>query len=414
MNNKVVGVAFETNLGSQNIGYCIPIRVVMHFLNDIEKHGIYTNFPKLGFRWQKIENPSLKKYLKMVDDDYNPNQSESDDDEDDENEDPEQEMKDNVSKEKKEKKKKMKPMNGILINSVYPLTDCNNKLKENDVLLEIEGTEIGEDGTIKYPFPSDGVSRINYTYITSNKFCEDMVNLKILRDGKIMNIQVMVDVIDYLVPIVLYDRPVTYYIFGGFVFLPLSRPYLRSEYGSKWSSKCAVKLKDLYFNGYKEEKDEEVVILSRVLASDINVGFHKFTNCVLEKVNGVKVKNIKQLINEIETCIKNKTSKFIHFLFEQNVSMVLEINIAIDGMKKIMDEHKIKYDRSPNLRQGGNGKNGKIPSNKLLVKKSKAIKRNKKNNDNVVASNKNGIGLNNKAMILIDEITEIFEENEDY
>ena len=84
MNNKVVGVAFETHLNSQNIGYCIPIRVVMHFLNDIEQHGKYTNFPKLGFRWQKIENPSLKKYLKMVPDDYNPNHSESEDDDEEE------------------------------------------------------------------------------------------------------------------------------------------------------------------------------------------------------------------------------------------------------------------------------------------------------------------------------------------
>ena len=179
MNNKVVGVAFETHLNSQNIGYCIPIRVVMHFLNDIEQHSKYTNFPKLGFRWQKIENPSLKKYLKMVPDDYNPNHSDSDDDDE-------------------EKKDKKDEKNGILINSVYPLTDCNGKLKVNDVLLEIDGVDIGEDGTIKYPFPSDGVSRINYTYITSNKFCGDEAELTILRDGKMMKIKVIVDIIDYL------------------------------------------------------------------------------------------------------------------------------------------------------------------------------------------------------------------------
>merc|ERR1712154_271149 len=109
--------------------------------------------------------------------------------------------------------------------------------------------------------------------------------------------------------------------------------------------------KDLYFNGYKEEKEEEIVILSRVLASDLNVGFHKFTNCVLEKVNDIKIKNIKQLINIIENAEKNE--KFIHFLFEHNVTMVLEIDIAIKGMSKIMKDHKIKFDRSPNLRNDG-------------------------------------------------------------
>jgi len=237
-------------------------------------------------------------------------------------------------------------MNGVLINMCYPMTDCKAILEENDVVLELDGVEMGEDGTIAYPFPEDGVSRINYTYITTNKFCGDAVDLKILRGGEVRNVKVTLNIIDYLVPIVLYDRPVTYYIFGGFVFLPLSRPYLRSEYGSKWSSKCPVKLKDLYFNGYKQEKDEEVVILSRVLASDLNVGFHKFTNCVLEKANGVEVKNVRHLIALVE----ESDSKFVTFTFSHNVTMVLERDIAVEGMPSIMAEHKIKFDRSENIR----------------------------------------------------------------
>ncbi len=221
----------------------------------------------------------------------------------------------------------------------------------------------------------------------------------------------------YLVPIVLYDRPVTYYIFGGFVFLPLSRPYLRSEYGSKWSSKCAVRLKDLYFNGYKEQKDEEVVILSRVLASDINVGFHKFTNCVLEKVNGKEIKNVKQLINVIESCNKNKSSKFIHFLFEHNVTMVLEIDEAINGMSKIMVEHKIKFDRSPNLRIDANVTEYDTNSPKLNATKRRHPKGKKKVDNNIKKNvvnqkeeKKDILKKNNEAMKLIDEITKIFED----
>merc|ERR1712087_654180 len=99
-----------------------------------------------------------------------------------------------------------------------------------------------------------------------------------------------------------------------------------------------------------KEKGEEVVILSRVLASDLNVGFHKFSNCVLDKVNGQKVKNIVHLIEVIESAANDETSKFVHFCFEHNVTMVLEIDLAIKGLAKIMKEHKIKFDRSPNLR----------------------------------------------------------------
>merc|ERR1719471_2377767 len=90
MADKVVGVAFMGYTKMQNIGYCIPVRVVLHFLRDIEEHGSYTNFPKLGFKWQKIENPSLKKYLKMTnqksDDDDKDNKSADDDDDDSEEE----------------------------------------------------------------------------------------------------------------------------------------------------------------------------------------------------------------------------------------------------------------------------------------------------------------------------------------
>ena len=310
----------------------------------------------------------------MVDNDYNPNKS--DDDDEEEEEDKEDEFK-----------------NGILINSTYPLTDCAKKFKENDVLLEIDGVRIGEDGTIKYPFPEDGVSRINYTYITSNKFCGDMVNCKVLREGSVQNIEVMVDVIDYLVPIVLYNRPVTYYVFGGFVFLPLSRPYLRAEYGSKWSSKCAVTLKDLYFNGYKKEKGEEVVILSRVLASDLNVGFHKFSNCVLNKVNDVEVKNIKHLIDVIETAVNDGVSRFIHFSFEHNVTMVLEIDLAIKGLAKIMKEHKIKYDRSPNLREDDDN----VQMSERKIKKKRRIEEKK-------------VFGSDKTVKIIDDLTDLFDK----
>ena len=107
---------------------------------------------------------------------------------------------------------------------------------------------------------SDGVSRINYTYITSNKFCGDMAELKILREGKEMEVKVTVDIIDYLgmsylqefshnfclvqlyfifflcfcvylftysVPIVLYDRPVTYYIFEICIFTVITTVFTK-------------------------------------------------------------------------------------------------------------------------------------------------------------------------------------------
>merc|ERR1719334_2014279 len=336
MGDKVVGVAFMGYTKMQNIGYCIPVRVVLHFLRDIEQNGSYTNFPKLGFKWQKIENPSLKKYLKMLPN----NEPESDVDKsaDDEHK--------GDNDESNEEEKDAEGLDGILVCSTIPLTDCADKLKENDVILAVDNVAVGEDGTIEYPFPKDGVSRIDVEYLTSNKFCGDSVDLAVLRDGERMHISVELSSFESLVPAVLYNRAVTYYIFGGLVFVPLSVPYLRAEYGRSWTSKCKAKLKDLYYNGTKEEAGEEIVVLSRVLASDCNVGFHKFTNCLLREVNGVEIKNVAQMIAVIE----GGDSEFVHFLFDRRTTMVLERDIAIAGTQMIMQGNKIKFDRSENLR----------------------------------------------------------------
>ena len=90
----------------------------------------------------------------------------------------------NVTKDKQSEK------TGVLINAVRPMTDCSDKLQKNDVLMEIDGVDIGDDGKIKY-----GVSRILFSYITTNKFCGDQVELTVLRDGKVMKIKVTITAI---------------------------------------------------------------------------------------------------------------------------------------------------------------------------------------------------------------------------
>ena len=119
--NEVIGVAFSGLGGTQNIGYIIPNMILNHFLNDIELHGKYTSFPKLGIQWQKIESKHLKEYLKMNSD----------------------------------------TNEGVLILKPYTLHNSYKVLKKGDVLLKIDNVSIGEDGTIPY---MDG-SRISFNYV---------------------------------------------------------------------------------------------------------------------------------------------------------------------------------------------------------------------------------------------------------
>ena len=64
---ECVGVAFQSlkHEDAENIGYVIPSPVIVHFLQDYARNGKYTGFPTLGVEWQKLENPDMRKFLKM-------------------------------------------------------------------------------------------------------------------------------------------------------------------------------------------------------------------------------------------------------------------------------------------------------------------------------------------------------------
>jgi S1-C subfamily serine protease len=39
---QVVGVAFQSLVNAENMGFIIPVPIIKHFLKDIELHGEYT------------------------------------------------------------------------------------------------------------------------------------------------------------------------------------------------------------------------------------------------------------------------------------------------------------------------------------------------------------------------------------
>lgn len=62
-----MGIAFQSlkHEDAENIGYIIPTPVIQHFITDYERNGAYTGFPCLGVEWQKMENPDMRRALKM-------------------------------------------------------------------------------------------------------------------------------------------------------------------------------------------------------------------------------------------------------------------------------------------------------------------------------------------------------------
>ena len=131
----------------------------------------------------------------------------------------------------------------------------------------------------------------------------DKINLSLLRDGKPLELEAMVEREDNearLVPNHLYDKAPNYLIKGGMVFMELSRPLLES-FGEDWRSRAPLNLLDAFENpeNYEDSLDR-VVFLSGAIPTPATVGYERLRNLIVRKVNGVEIRSMKSLKDAFE------------------------------------------------------------------------------------------------------------------
>ncbi|KAG2314745.1 hypothetical protein Bca52824_017867 [Brassica carinata] len=159
-------------------------------------------------------------------------------------------------------------MTGILINKINLWSGAYGILKKNDIILAIDGVPISNDATV----PFWGNKRISFNYLISMKKPGETSLIKVLRRGKEHEYIINLKPVKPHVKVQQYYKRPSYYIFGGFVFVSKSD-----------ISKC-----------------EQQVVISEILADDINQGYESFKDLQVEKVNKVKVKNLRHLSELIE------------------------------------------------------------------------------------------------------------------
>jgi len=250
---KIVGLAFQ-GLGSdqyENIGYMVPAPVIKHFLTDIAD-GRHDGTPDLGVRMQKMENPDIRERFRMK-----------------------------------------KRQSGVLVDRIFPNSPAEAILRIDDIILAIEGQKIANDGTIEF---RDG-ERTYFGYVVQQRQIGDSVLLELLRGGQVTSARIhLSEAVDFdrLVPQRQYEIPPTYFIIGGFLFQPLTLNYLL-EYGET-AADWPTALAERYLNGEPSEGRRKAVVLTKVLADDINAGYQAASNLLVSKVNGRDIGNMKDLV----------------------------------------------------------------------------------------------------------------------
>ncbi|EOA34405.1 hypothetical protein CARUB_v10021933mg [Capsella rubella] len=300
MGNKVAGVAFESCWLSDNIGYIIPTPVIRHFLNGVEESGQHVSFCSMSLSYQTMEHAQTRDYLKMA-----------------------------------------KGMTGILVNRINPLSDACKYLKNCDVILAIDGVPIGNDSTV--PFRKQ--ERVSFKHLVSMKKSCDTALFKVLREGKEHEFNISLKPVQPLVPVNLFEKPPSYYIYGGLVFVPLTQPYIDNSYVSE----CALEK-------MPRKADEQIVIISQILEDDITSGLSMVEDLQVKKVNGVQVDNLKHLFHLIEECC----TEYLKFELEKDMFFALNHKSAKKATSKILKNLKIPSAMSDDLELKQVNKHGKV------------------------------------------------------
>jgi hypothetical protein len=150
---------------------------------------------------------------------------------------------------------------------------------------------------------------------------------------------------DELVQSELYDQDPEYVLAEGFVFVPLSGPYLRS-WGPNWRQQAPFRLA-YYSNGKVTPERLQRVVLSQVLPHPANAGYENLRYLVLNEVNGMKIKQI----SDIMTALKSPIGGFDIFKFDSGgpvEQVVLDASELDQANQEIMARYHIPADHQIN------------------------------------------------------------------
>ena len=295
---KVVGIAFQSLPDAENIGEMVPAPIIRRFLAGV-RLSKEPEVPGLGISTQNLENPSLRASLGMK------------------------------SKE-----------SGVLVVAVQFGTTAWGGLQKGDVLLELDGLKIANNGTVRYR----GRFRCQFDVVVGERHIGDRIKARILRGKKRLVVEMQMQPMAYLVPRYEFDRRPSWFEFGGLVFQRLTAEYLRI-WGDNWWEKAPKEFLYIYYQGERTEERQEVIVLAQVLADRVNVGYEHFHNESIVEVNGQKPRDLPELVRIID-----RSRKDVLLKTSSGGTVMLDVHAVKKAQERIRRQYRLPSDRSDDLR----------------------------------------------------------------
>jgi len=298
---RLIGVAFEALDEGENIGSLIGAPVIRHFLQDMES-GTFDGFPDLGVATQDLVSATHRRCLGMS----------------------------------------PRLHGGLLITSVVHGASAWGCLRRGDVLYRIGGSRVASDGSISFRRGE----RIHFSHLVAQRHVGESIKVEYWRDGAMHHCSINLKTPQNLIPDDTYDVKPTYFLYGGLLLVPLSREYFKT-WGSDWWSKAPVALTALYEGEVRTAARSQVVVLQKVMADRVNQGYHDHESLVVSRVQGRKIRHLKDLIRTIES----GNGEFVRFDLADGSTIVLDRDQVVKRRDGILRRFGIPQDRSEDLRR---------------------------------------------------------------
>ena len=291
---KIAGIAMQAMLSSQNIGYMIPVPIINHFLEDLKQEDVYDGFPSFGIEYLNTENQALRQSYRLMEEE-----------------------------------------GGVLLSRVVPFSAADGNLKEDDILLEIDGVPIASDGTVSFR----NNERVGFSYLLQKRQIGETLRCRIHRDAKPQTLQVKLTPFSSLVPRPHAFAKPPYYVYGGLVFSVLSTDLLRS-WGKKWWEKAPEAFMHYLLGSGRLNlsRRRQVVVLLDVLPDDLNVGYHGYKNHVITKVNDKEFDSFREFVDLLEQA----QGPFVTFETSQMQKIILSTDKIDNITADILQRNHIK------------------------------------------------------------------------
>jgi hypothetical protein len=294
--HKVVGIAFQKLTGVDNIGEMVPPPIIRAFLDGVEK-GKRPEIPALGITTQNLENPLLRKTLNLTDNER-----------------------------------------GVVVLHVDYGGSSDGILQPRDVIMSIDGLSIANNGTVQFM----KMFRTRYDVVLGYRYIGDKVKLEIKRAGKRLTVDVELKMWQPLVPRSRYDQPPQYFVYGGLVFQTLTRDYLTTW--DKWWNKAPKEFLNYYYLGYRTPEQHEVVILTQILADEINVGYSHLYNEAVATLNGKAPLDMVDFVQRL-----SEARGVVEITTTSGGMIMMDADEVRKATARILTRYHIPRDRTPGL-----------------------------------------------------------------